>query len=269
MHILTLDPRANPAITLYETWKNALENTYGPLTIGQTKSMYYGRTPNYGIGQFFIPDPRPGAKATIAQAGIAFGYVSGKTAAYFNPSFVLTPEGEFRFPFAPTGGWEQRDRVALNTFLSWRRFANQNSWHVSLTENYGQYGRYDWRDPLHYVNDKTLGLGNAYGNYGGSAWLRLEEVDSKWTIQFSRNSTGQGHATDEAAFLKMGVLRERRYRSWERQYRIDVGEINPAAPRSRLTPEQHQERFDKATKTLSGLLVVTRRPTSLMKKETA
>lgn len=270
MHILTLDPRANPALTLYETWKEALENLHGPLVTGQTKAMFWGRTPNHGIGQFFIPDPRPGAQAVTAQAGLAFGYVSGKSASYFHPSFVLTAEGEFRFPFPLTGGWEQRDRIAMNTFLSWRRFASQTSWHVDVSEREGRYERHDWRDPVQYINEKTLGLGNAYGDYGGSAWLRLEEVDSKWTIQFSRNSSvSLGHATGEAEFLKMQALRERRYRSWERAHLIDTGVIKKDAPRTRLTPAQQQERFDKTAEALAGRLLVTRRTTNPMKKETA
>jgi hypothetical protein len=259
----------NPAIALYDTWQTALEGVHGPLQLTQTKAMFYGRTPNYGIGQMLIPDPHPGQPATTAQMGLAFGYTSGNNASYFYPQLVIAPNGEFRFQTPPTGGWQQRDRIARNTFLSWRRFAGQNAWSVDLDEMEGSYRRYDWRQPVHYVNDKTLGLGNAYGSYGGSAWLKLEQEGSEWTIQFSRNSVNQGYATSEANFLRMRVLRERRYRSWEREHLIQTGVLKPDAPRTRLTPAQQQERFDKAADALTGALLVTRRPTNLMKKETA
>lgn len=259
----------NPALALYDTWRSALEGVHGPLQLMQTKYMYYGRTPYYGIGQVLIPDPRPGEPAVTAQMGLAFGYVSGNPASYFYPNLTITPSGEFRFWTPPVGGWQQRDRIARNTFLSWRRFSGQNAWHVDESEDQGRYLRYDWRQPVNYVNDKTLGLGNTYGNYGGSAWLRLEQQGSEWTIQFSRNSQNQGYATSEANFLKMGVLRERRYRSWKREYDIQTGVVQANAPRTRLTPDEQQERFDKAAEALTGQMLVTRRPTNLMKKETA
>lgn len=256
MHILTglHDARVTPAHVLYDEWKRALEGWNGPLNVDKpNEGIHFGISPNMGIGVVDNLD-----NSDNDRSAIGFGYMSGR---YLYPWLVIAANGEFKFSHK-RWGWQQRDVLAKNTFLTWTHVVHEYCWRVG--ETVGSYAPPRWNDPIHYVGEKTLGLTGSVQ----SAWLRTERIGSEWAITFSRNGSRPFTPVTKEDFEKFDRLRERRYRSWERAHLIATGAINPAKPRSRLTPEEQQERFDKTAATLAGFMTVTTRPTHF-KKESA
>lgn len=258
MHILTglHDARVTPANVLYDEWKRALEAWNGPLNAGMTQTgIQWGVTPNHGIGVVDNVD-----NADNDRMALGFGYVSGR---HVYPWMVIAANGEFRLNFK-LWGWQQRNTLAQNTFLTWNHTVREYTWRIS--DEGGSYSDPDWRKPVHYVGERTLGM---YGR--GSVWLRPKYNGTEWEITFSRpsieRSQHHNYTVDQSDFDRFDALRARRYRQWERDHLIYTGVIKPNAPRTRLTPEEQQQRFDRTAASLSGFMAVTTQPTRLTKKE--
>lgn len=253
------DPRDNPAVVLYNYWASILEGWHGPpqylageKTWALDHTIPFGRSRAFGIG---VVDSRDDPDPHTNKPTLGLGYVHYAGHQLY-PLLRIRADGEFQIR-AAMHGWDQRDKFAANTFLEWRYFNSQYHWMYGL-ERVDRYTHPDWQQPIHYVNERTLGLFNVFQKHR-PVWTKLQRLDNEWTIQFSQIGQGfpnhRGLVPDVDGFAKMDKLRERRYRSWERTSLINRGLLTPKA-RSILSEQQREEALEKASLALSAHLQV-------------
>jgi len=232
----------NPGTALYDYWFSILTGALPDERNDQgvrKGSLTFGNGASWGLS-FLTDGPKD-------RPHISFG-----------GNFRINKQGWFQVN--SPWGWQQRTIISRNTFLRWGYFRGYN-WTVDTTTE-GNGARFDlFREPLHYVNEWTMGA----RGWWDRPWSKVEWSDQHgWHIAFASHKAPRPSNTYYAAtwrrvtqedFDKFERLRQRRYRLLERDYLIATG-VQMPADREVLTEEERSQRREETLQAIIAHLHV-------------